>query len=132
MTCSTEQQLLFVYGTLRRGFDGPMACWLASVSQYRGIARAQGRLYRIDHYPGFVPGGAHWVAGDLLALSDAPTILATLDAYEECAPHFPEPHEYRRERLLVESPSGPVAAWTYVYALDVGGLARIESGDFLD
>ena len=128
---SPQQDLLFVYGTLRRGFDAPMAHWLASVSQYRGVARARGRLYRIGDYPGFVPGGAQWVTGDLLALTGAPAVLARLDEYEECAADFPEPHEYRRERLTVETPSGPADAWTYVYAHAVDGLVGIEGGDFL-
>jgi len=45
--------------------------------------------------------------------------------------HFPEPHEYRREKVNVQSPDGPIEAWTYIYTRDATGLERIASGDFL-
>lgn len=123
--------LLFVYGTLRPGFGGPMADWLKGVARHRGGAVAQGMLYRVDGYPAFVPGGSGQVAGDLFALPNAIAILAMLDEHEECAGHFPQPHEYRRERLTVQGGNGPVEAWTYIYNWDVGALALIGSGDFL-
>ena len=122
---------LFVYGTLRAGFDGPMARRLGARARRTGPARARGALYRITDYPALAPGDAGWVTGDLFALADAAATLAWLDDYEECAPHFPEPHEYRRVRLAVEGPDGPVEAWAYVYARDVAGLERIVGGDFL-
>lgn len=123
--------LLFVYGTLRAGFDGPMARWLRGVAPVLGRATARGALYRVDAYPGFVPGDEGVVTGDLFALADPATLLARLDEYEECAAYFPEPHEYRRELVTVQGADGPVEAWTYIYARDVAGLARIAGGDFL-
>ncbi|MDO7836500.1 gamma-glutamylcyclotransferase family protein [Sphingobium sp. HBC34] len=126
-----SEAALFVYGTLRAGFDSSMARRLRAEARLIGPARAQGLLYRITHYPGFVPGGDAWVMGDLFALADAATTLAWLDEYEECAPHFPPPHEYRRVRTSVAGPHGPVLAWTYAYARAVDGLARIDGGDFL-
>jgi gamma-glutamylcyclotransferase (GGCT)/AIG2-like uncharacterized protein YtfP len=123
--------LLFVYGSLRPGFGGEMALWLSSVAQPLGTAVARGTLYRIDYYPGFVSGGEGAVVGELFRLPDAAAILAVLDEHEECAAHFPEPREYRRERVRVETPDGLLDAWTYVYARDVAGLERIAGGDFL-
>ena len=121
--------LLFVYGTLRPGFGGERAAWLASVARLVGAAMARGALYRVDYYPAFVPQVDGLVVGDLFQLPDAAAILATLDEYEECAAHFPAPHEYRRER--VQTAEGGVDAWAYVYARDVAGLERIAGGDFL-
>ena len=126
-----SQDLLFVYGSLRPGFGGEMAVWLASVAQAAGTAVARGALYKIDYYPGFVPGEDGLVAGELLRLPDAAAILAGLDEHEECAPHFPAPQEYRRERVSVATAQGALDAWTYVYARDVAGQERIASGDFL-
>jgi gamma-glutamylcyclotransferase (GGCT)/AIG2-like uncharacterized protein YtfP len=123
--------LLFVYGTLRLGFDGPMARRLQDEARHLGAARIRGSLYRVDHYPGFVPGGADWVMGDLFALSNAEATLAWLDEYEECGPAFPAPQEYRRDRLTVEAADGPVRAWSYIYVQSVDGLERIAGGDFL-
>ncbi|WP_242129030.1 gamma-glutamylcyclotransferase family protein [Sphingobium sp. Sx8-8] len=123
--------LLFVYGTLRPGFDGPMADWLKGVASPAGGAVARGRLYRAGAYPVFVPGGSGKVRGDLFALPDADAILTVLDKHEECAAHFSEPHEYRRELLTVQGDAGPVEAWTYIYNWEVGTLPPIEGGDFL-
>lgn len=108
-----------------------MARWLSGAARHVGPAAAQGRLYRVIDYPAFVPDGSDRVAGDLFALADPGAVLARLDDYEECAASFPEPHEYRRERLTVRGENGPVVAWIYVYNRDVSGLTRIESGDFL-
>ena len=50
---------LFVYGTLMRGFDHPMARLLAGHAEFLGEATCRGRLVLVKHYPG-------------LLLSDAP------------------------------------------------------------
>jgi len=126
-----NETLLFVYGTLRPGCDDPMARWLRNAARHVGPAIAQGLLYRVGTYPGFVPDGSGVVTGDLFALSDPEPVLAVLDDYEECAAHFPPPHEYRRERLTVRCEHGQVEAWTYIYMPDSRGLKRIKSGDFL-
>lgn len=125
------ENFLFVYGTLRRGHDGPMARWLAERSRFIGLATAAGRLYRVADYPGFAPGGEGRVVGDLLALADGAATLAALDDYEECSDRFPDPHEYRRERIVAEGPDGAVTTWTYIYARPTEGLALIEHGDFM-
>ena len=108
-----------------------MARWLRNTARHVGPAIAQGMLYRVENYPGFDTRGSRVVWGDLFALPDPETVLAALDDYEECAAHFPRPHEYRRERLTVRDEHGPVEAWTYIYNPDTSGLERIESGDFL-
>lgn len=82
-------------------------------------------------YPGFVPGIGGLVVGDLLALADGATALAALDEYEECSDLFPAPHEYRRERIMVDGPHGAATAWTYIYARPIEGLVLIEDGDFM-
>jgi gamma-glutamylcyclotransferase (GGCT)/AIG2-like uncharacterized protein YtfP len=126
-----SDDLLFVYGTLRKGCPHPMALRLANEADYHGPASASGQLYRIVDYPGFVPASEGRVQGDLFRLFQADETLAWLDDYEECAPHFPTPQEYRRERLMVDGPCGAVEAWTYVYAPPVENLVQIEGGDFL-
>ena len=45
---------LFVYGTLMRGFDHPMAQLLSRSADFIGEAKCRGRLYLIKHYPGLV------------------------------------------------------------------------------
>lgn len=123
--------LLFVYGSLRPGYGGEHAGWLARAARHVGRATVRGALYRIDYYPGLVPGGKGLVAGDLFLMPDPAHVLAVLDEHEECAAHFPQPHEYRRERLMVDAEGGAIEAWAYVYAREAAGLERIGSGDFL-
>lgn len=66
-----NRPLLFVYGTLRPGFDGPMAHWLADRAEWIGAGWIGGKLYQVADYPGFVPGEVGRVRGDLFALPDA-------------------------------------------------------------
>jgi gamma-glutamylcyclotransferase (GGCT)/AIG2-like uncharacterized protein YtfP len=123
---------LFVYGTLRWSSEKPMAQALRQDSRLVGPGTATGRLYSIADYPGFVPDPkGHPVHGDLVALNRPERMLDILDAYEECTPDFPEPHEYRREIIRVDTPDGPLEAWTYVYALAVAELEPIPSGLFM-
>ncbi|WP_298396740.1 gamma-glutamylcyclotransferase [Sphingobium sp.] len=122
---------LFVYGTLRAGFDGPMARRLRAEAVLIGPARVKGVLYRIADYPGLAVGGDDWVTGDLFALPNMAATLSWLDIYEECAPSFPQPHEYRREICAVEAAGGAIYAWIYAYARDTTALDKIDGGDFL-
>ena len=59
---------LFVYGTLMRGFDHPMAQLLSRSADYLGPATCRGRLYLIKHYPG-------------LLLSDEPSDIVFGEVY---------------------------------------------------
>jgi gamma-glutamylcyclotransferase (GGCT)/AIG2-like uncharacterized protein YtfP len=122
---------LFVYGTLRAAFDGPMALWLRRSAILVGAAMIGGALYRIADYPGLVLEPEGLVHGDLFALPDVAATLAVLDDYEECTPHHPLPHEYRRVRRTVQAAAGPVEAWVYLFAFDTTGLPLIAGGDFL-
>lgn len=122
--------LLFVYGSLRRGSDHPMARILEDGSDWMGVSRAQGQLYLIDWYPGLVPADAagQWVEGDLYRMRAPDHLLPLLDEYEECSPCFALPQEYRRETAMVEVAGAFHCAWTYFYNHPVIGGARIEAG----
>ena len=126
---------LFVYGTLMRGFDHPMAKLLSRSADFIGEATCRGRLYLIKHYPGLVPSDepADIVSGELYRLRDRDALLGEFDMYEACGPGFPEPTEYLRQMLNVTHDDGSVGeAWTYVYNWPVTGLPRIASGRFLE
>ncbi|EKE73087.1 gamma-glutamylcyclotransferase family protein [Gallaecimonas xiamenensis] len=118
---------LFVYGTLRRGAGTPLARRLASQGHYLGQGLCRGLLYRVDHYPGWVPGDG-WVTGDLYLVP--PTLRAALDAYEECGPGFAEPWEYRPQGVLAWLRGRPLAACLYRYQRPVEATMLIASGDF--
>ena len=84
---------LFVYGTLMRGFDHPMAKLLSRSADFLGPARCQGRLYLVKHYPGLVLSDdpADVVFGELFRLRTPDTSFATLDEYEGCGPSVASP-----------------------------------------
>jgi gamma-glutamylcyclotransferase (GGCT)/AIG2-like uncharacterized protein YtfP len=127
--------LLFVYGTLMRGFDHPMAQLLSRSADFLGEARCQGRLYLIKHYPGLVLSDdpAEIVFGELFRLRQPVECLREFDMYEACGEGFAEPTEYVRVMLPVTSGEGAVSeAWTYIYNWPVARLPRIASGRFME
>jgi gamma-glutamylcyclotransferase (GGCT)/AIG2-like uncharacterized protein YtfP len=126
---------LFVYGTLMRGFDHPMAQLLSRSADYLGTATCRGRLYLIKHYPGLVLSDdtGDIVFGELYRLRERDALLAEFDMYEACGEGFAEPTEYVRRMLDVTQKGGVAGeAWTYVYNWPVTGLPRIVSGKFLE
>jgi len=126
---------LFVYGTLMRGFDHPMAQLLSRSADFVGEARCRGRLYRVKHYPGLVlsDDATDVVFGELYRLRQPNELLREFDMYEACGEGFAEPTEYLRQMLPVTLGDGAVReAWTYVYNWPVAHLPRIASGRFLE
>jgi gamma-glutamylcyclotransferase (GGCT)/AIG2-like uncharacterized protein YtfP len=126
---------LFVYGTLMRGFDHPMAKLLRQAADFIGEARCQGRLYRIKHYPGLVlsDDADDVVFGEVYRLRRPNELLREFDMYEACGEGFAEPTEYIRQMLPVTLGDGAVGeAWTYIYNWPVAHLPRIASGRFAE
>jgi gamma-glutamylcyclotransferase (GGCT)/AIG2-like uncharacterized protein YtfP len=127
--------LLFVYGTLMRGFDHPMARLLASHADFLGPATCRGRLVLVKHYPGLLLSDAptEVVHGELFRLRAGDELLRELDMYEACGEGFAEPTEYLRELVEVRLDDGTTGqAWTYVYNWPVTALPVIPSGKFLE
>src|SRR3979411_1581684 len=95
------QDRLFVYGTLMRGFDHPMAKLLSRSADFVGEARCQGRLYLVNdctearcqgrlylvnHYPGLVLSDDpdEVVFGELYQLGAEAELLREYAMYEAC------------------------------------------------
>jgi gamma-glutamylcyclotransferase (GGCT)/AIG2-like uncharacterized protein YtfP len=131
---------LFVYGTLMRDFDHPMAKLLSRSADFIGEARCGGRLYLVKHYPGLVLSDAadEFVFGELYRLTQPEALLREFDMYEACGEGFAEPTEYIRRMLPVTLQDGAVGeastreAWTYIYNWPVAHLPRIASGRFME
>jgi gamma-glutamylcyclotransferase (GGCT)/AIG2-like uncharacterized protein YtfP len=126
---------LFVYGTLMRGFDHPMAKLLSKSADFIGEAKCQGRLYRVKHYPGLVLSDdpTEVVFGEVYRLRARDALLREFDMYEACGEGFAEPTEYVRQMLAVALDDGTASeAWTYLYNWPVARLPRIASGRFLE
>jgi len=126
---------LFVYGTLMRGFDHPMATLLSRSAEFCGEARCRGRLYLVKHYPGLVlsddPDDV--VFGELYRMHHPDELLREFDMYEACGEGFAEPTEYLRQMLPVTLEDGTASeAWSYIYNWPVTGLPRMMSGRFIE
>lgn len=128
-----KDDLLFVYGTLRRGGRWKMAHMLASHGEFIGEAVYRARLYRVADYPCAVPSAnpADRVRGDVYSLRDPASLLPLLDEYEGCGAGSGEPAEYVRRCQEIQLLTGKtLSAWVYLYNRPVDGLERIMSGDF--
>src|ERR1700704_3254536 len=109
---------LFVYGTLMRGFDHPMAQLLSRSADFIGEARCRGRLYRVKHYPGLVlsEDPDDMVFGELYSLHQPDALLREFDMYEACGEGFAAPTEYVRQILPVTlGDGGAGGGWADVH-----------------
>ena len=125
---------LFVYGSLRRGTNSDMFQLLARQADFVGAASYQGKLYKIDDYPGAVASKnkTDLVYGEVYQLHDANFILPQLDDYEECGAGFLQPTEYVRELCEVKLQNNQIIqAWLYRYNRPTDALELLASGDFL-
>ena len=118
-------EYLFVYGTLRSSFGGPMHRALARQAEPVGPAWIPGRLYDAGRYPAAVAPAEpeDRVRGEIHALPPGRTaeVLAELDRYEGYLPHAPDRSLFRRERVRAETETGQVfSAWVYLYIYTTG------------
>lgn len=121
-------ELVFVYGTLRRGGS---AVDKMSGAEHLGTATLYGRLHDLGWYPGLVldPAGGE-VKGDLYAIPEM--LLPVLDRYEGCSVSDSEPHEYQRLLSSVVTSDGALcSAWVYEMQRDISDLPHIECGDWI-
>ena len=126
---------LFVYGSLRKANDGSLHPLFKNQVAFIGTASLPGKLYRVDTYPGYISRLAcngFVVTGEVYRLNQPVRLLKNLDEYEECARHFPQPHEYKRLTKSVTLSNGRrLTCWVYVYNRQTAGLKEILDGDFL-
>ena len=118
---------LFVYGTLRKGFDNEYAAMLARSAHFSGRGKVRGTLYLITHYPGLIlADGDDWVCGEIYHLDAPGKTLRALDEYEGS-------EQFKRVAAPVLMDSG---AWiqsnVYIYTGDTSGKQRIASGDYVE
>ena len=125
---------LFVYGTLMRDFDHPMAKLLSRNADFVGAAHCRGRLYMVKHYPGMTLSNeaADIVHGEVYRLHQPEALIREFDMYEACGEGFPAPTQYLRQMFSVRLADGTTSeAWTYVYNWPVAERQLIASGKFL-
>ena len=123
---------LFVYGTLLKK-GNKSADFLKSHCSLYAEGRFKGLLYNLEEYPGAVsvPLGDDFVYGSIFTIDGDGAILRLLDDYECFGDDQPQPNEFVRELINVETDNGVLACWVYLYNLGVKGLDKVESGKYI-
>jgi gamma-glutamylcyclotransferase (GGCT)/AIG2-like uncharacterized protein YtfP len=124
--------LLFIYGTLLNE-DNEYAFYLKNNSRLYSPGKLKGKLYDIGEYPGATLSAEsdEYVYGSILQLNNLTKVLPVIDDYEGYGDDQPQPNEFIRVSLEVETGAGPIACWVYLYNLPVTGLTPIESGRYI-
>ncbi len=126
-------RLLFVYGTLRRGFERHHHLERLGAS-FQGEARVAAQLVDLGRSPGALPasGDGEWVHGELFQLRQPEPDLQALDRVEGFNPSAPKRSEYWRATAEVILESGErERAWIYwLAARAAAGRRRIAGGDY--
>ncbi len=128
---------LFVYGSLRRGFQNPAYEYISNYFTLLGPATTPGALYDMGSYPAALPGtGTAVITGELYTIKNENEFdwaIAQIDDYEGLNPEATETPLYRRSTATVQLTDGTtVEAWIYWYNGDITGRPVIESGDVFE
>ena len=126
--------LLFVYGTLMKGFRED---WQRKVgADFVGKGTIKAHLYDFGDYPGARDSRAEpgqRVRGELYRLRDAELALKILDKYEEFSPSEPRKSLFIRKSVAVTLEDGrKKRAWAYIYNRGVARAKLIASGSYRD
>jgi len=132
----TPLHFLFVYGSLRQGFNHAAYNYITQYFEPRGMGKARGKLYDLGEYPAARPDSDSFhVVGELYSIREADEFeyaIAQLDDYEGVAPEYDQQSWYSREVTDILMENGEVVqAWIYWYTGDIAGKPVVESGDVL-
>jgi gamma-glutamylcyclotransferase (GGCT)/AIG2-like uncharacterized protein YtfP len=126
---------LFVYGSLRSGFQHSAYQYIRDYFNFEGPAMVKGLLYDLGEYPAAVPTQTeNYIKGELYALRNEDEFgwaMAQLDDYEGVNTEFGEIALYKRAIATVLINGQTTDAWIYWYNGDVSGHPIIASGDVL-
>jgi gamma-glutamylcyclotransferase (GGCT)/AIG2-like uncharacterized protein YtfP len=123
---------LFVYGTLLQS-ENTFGHYVQNHSKYLTKGRFEGRLFNIGEYPGAVqePGSDSFVLGSIVLLKHPEEALNLMDAYEGFGAEQPQPNEFVRSEIEIDSEFGTIRCWTYLYNHPVEQFYQIKNGDYL-
>ena len=127
---------LFVYGSLRSGFQHPAYGYISRYFTLVAPAKAKGVLYDMGDYPAAVPTTTdQFIIGELYRINNPDELawaMAQLDDYEGLHTEAGESTLYRREITTVFTETGNTTAWIYWFNGNTEGKPSIESGDVLE
>lgn len=127
---------LFVYGSLRSGFNHPAYAYISNHFELVGSAKVKGKLYDLGAYPAALPTDEeNFILGELYRLKEEQEFewaIAQVDDYEGVNPEPGETPLYIRDQTAVYINDRVTNAWIYWYNNDVSGKPLIASGDVLE
>ena len=127
---------LFVYGTLRSGFQSAAYDYITRYFNFFGDAKVKGKLYDLGEYPAAAPTQEEaFIAGELYIIRNIKEFswaIGQLDGYEGVVVEKEEHPLYRREIADVYINDAIVPAWVYWYNGELAGKPIISSGDVMD
>ena len=127
---------LFVYGSLRSGFQSHAYEYISKYFVLEGNAKVKGFLYDLGSFPAAKPCNEHiFITGELYGVKNENEFnwaIGQLDDYEGVDVAFDEEQLYRRELTDVYFNDQIIPAWIYWFSGDVSGKPVIESGDMLE
>jgi gamma-glutamylcyclotransferase (GGCT)/AIG2-like uncharacterized protein YtfP len=120
MPMQTDLLPLFVYGSLRRGFQHPAYAYISRYFSLVSEGKVKGKLYDLGAYPAAVPVAEDFfIRGELYRINNADEFewaMAQLDDYEGIIPEPGETPLYRKEQAIVQLDDGRTEqAWIYWY-----------------
>lgn len=129
-------QQVFVYGSLRRGFQHPAYEYISRYFSFVAEGKVKGKLYDMGEYPAAVPDAdsESLIIGELYRINHPAEFrwaIAQLDDYEGLNTEDNEMPLYRREPVIVYLDGQTEKAWVYWFNGKVSGNPKVESGDVL-
>jgi gamma-glutamylcyclotransferase (GGCT)/AIG2-like uncharacterized protein YtfP len=130
----STRDYLFVYGTLRKGYDLKLKGRVAGELEYVGRAKVGGTMYDIGQYPGAVKGkNNNEIVGEVFLVNNPDKVFKVLDKYEGYKESAESTSEFVRKKNRVQLRSGKtINAWIYWYNEDLAGKQKIKYKDYLN
>ncbi|PJJ84973.1 gamma-glutamylcyclotransferase family protein [Mucilaginibacter auburnensis] len=122
--------LLFIYGSLMDS-QNEFGLYLQRNAVLIDEGFAIGKLYDIGEYPGAIlDNEGYQLKGKIYQLNNIETNLRVLDDYEGYGDDQLQPNLFIRRLFEIETQSGHLKCWIYLYNLPVDGLIEITSGNY--
>jgi gamma-glutamylcyclotransferase (GGCT)/AIG2-like uncharacterized protein YtfP len=127
---------LFVYGSLRQGFNHPAYTYITQFFTLIGTAKVKGIMYDLGDYPAVVPTlSENYIVGELYEIKNENELdwaMAQLDDYEGVVMEAGETPEYVRGLTTVYMHNDTVIANIYWRNGDVANYPVVASGDIFE
>jgi gamma-glutamylcyclotransferase (GGCT)/AIG2-like uncharacterized protein YtfP len=132
-----QTPFLFIYGSLRQGFNNPAFAYISQYFSLIGNATVQGKLVDMGQYPVGVPTTENYtIKGELYKLNNSDEFdwaFEQLDDYEGIHVEANEsPLFLRMETKATIQNNETLQCWIYWFNGDVQHKPIIESGDIFD